>query len=501
MPEYLFITGRLAAPALTAVLAAMRPDFDYEIAALDANVAALMDTRFIASRLTDARGCARVMLPGLCRGDLGVLEDALGTPVVRGPADLKDLPAHFGGRRDLSGYGPYRTKILAEIHDAHELSLDAVLTRARYYRDCGADYIDLGGPAAGGMPGVEDMVAALKAQGYGVSVDSFDPETIIRADRAGADLILSVNASNIEAARGLRAAVVVIPDFGEGLESLERNAQTLRRFGTSHILDPILDPVGFGLSDALWRYRELRRRRPDDPMLMGLGNVTELTEADSVGITALLAGVMAELSVDYALTTEVASWARGAVRELDLARRLMRYAVEERILPKGVDDRLLTVKERAHPSYSTRELRELQAGIDDANFRIFVGEDGVTAFNQDLFVQGTRPEDIFPRLGVDDPSHAFYLGRELERAFQALTLGKRYIQEQPLDFGYISRDRAREAQSPLPSRENKPARAANRNAKRNAKDASQPGRSDLPEPPEQPEPSEPHGPMRCAKRG
>lgn len=441
MPDYLFVTGKLAAPALAATLKAMSPAFTYEIAVLNTSVAALVDTAWINRHLPVADNFRAVMIPGLCRGDLRAMEDRLGVPLIRGPADLKDLPVHFGGRRDRTGYGAFRVKILAEITEAHTMCLEAILARARYYRSCGADFIDLGGPPSGGIPEVETIIAGLKTEGFGVSLDSFDPETILRADRAGVDMVLSVNSQNLEVAQGLRAKVVVIPDFGEGLESLDRNAARLAQWGVAHILDPILDPIGFGLSESLWRFCEVRKRHPEAEMLMGLGNVTELTEADSTGITALLGGVLAELRIDFALTTEVASWTRGAVRELDLARKLMHYATEGHILPKDIDDALLTVKDPPHAVYSEEELRELKGQLRDRNFRIFVGNGLITVLNRDLFIQGTDPKQIFPKLKAADPGHAFYLGRELERAFLALRLGKKYVQEAPLRFGYLSPDR------------------------------------------------------------
>ncbi len=40
------------------------------------------------------------------------------------------------------------------------------------------------------------------------------------------------------------------------------------------------------------RYAELRRRYPNIPILMGIGNVTELTDADTTGINALLMGMI-----------------------------------------------------------------------------------------------------------------------------------------------------------------------------------------------------------------
>ena len=43
---------------------------------------------------------------------------------------------------------------------------------------------------------------------------------------------------------------------------------------------------------------------------------------------------------------------------------------------------------------------------------------------------------LFPRLNVEhDGGHAFYLGAELMKAELAFKLGKRYQQDEPLEFG------------------------------------------------------------------
>src|SRR5437868_14116906 len=96
---------------------------------------------------------------------------------------------------------------------------------------------------------------------------------------------------------------------------------------------------------SLERYAEVRRRYPAAPMLMGIGNLTELTAADSTGVNALLIAICQELGIRAVLTTEVIPWARGAVREIDIARRLMYHAVTRKVVPKRVDDRLVTVKD------------------------------------------------------------------------------------------------------------------------------------------------------------
>ena len=174
---------------------------------------------------------------------------------------------------------------------------------------------------------------------------------------------------------------------------------------------------------------------------MGIGNLTELTAADSTGVNALLVAACQELGVRAVLTTEVIPWARGAVREIDVARRLMHYAVTRRTIPKGVDDRLVTVKDPAVLTFTENELRALQAQITDPNFRIFADRDGITILNNERFVRSTDPArlvDLFAQLDVTDPMHAFYLGRELARASLAVTLGKTYRQEGALAWGYLT---------------------------------------------------------------
>ena len=116
------------------------------------------------------------------------------------------------------------------------------------------------------------------------------------------------------------------------------------------------------------------------------------------------------------LTTEVIPWARGSVREIDVARRLMHYAVTGRTIPKNVDDRLVTVKDPSVLTYTEAELRALQAAITDPNYRIFADRDGITVFNAERFVRGTNIQEIFAQLDVQEPTHAFYLGKELARA-------------------------------------------------------------------------------------
>ena len=437
----LFVTGKLAEPALRRTLADMAPPFAADVAVLKITVAALMTTPWIARFLEVPPETDLVLIPGLCEGDPAVIEHAVRVRTEKGPKDLRQIPRHFGQAAAAPDYGGYAIEILAEINNAPKLSRDAIRRAAAAYRTSGADVIDLGCTPGVPFPALADVVRELRADGFRVSVDSFDPEEIRTAVRAGAELVLSVNASNLGVARDVAAAggrVVVIPDFDAGLDTLDRNIEQLGAWGVPFLVDPIIEPIGFGFMDSLERYADVHRRHPGAGQMMGVGNITELTAADTTGVNALLLAIAEEVGVRAVLTTEVIPWARGAVREIDVARRLMHYAVEQKRVPKGIDDRLVTVKDPEVLAYSEAELRELHAAVTDPNFRIFADGEAITVFNNELFVRGTDIQEIFGRLGVDEATHAFYLGRELMKAKLALTLGKTYRQEGALAWGYLT---------------------------------------------------------------
>lgn len=436
-----FVTGRLAEPALRRVLADFAPSFAYDVAVLRITVAALMTTAWISRNLDVADGTDLVLIPGLCEGDPQLVEERLGVRVEKGPKDLREIPQHFGRAALTREYGAWDIEIAAEINNAPRLSREALRRAADYFRTSGADIIDIGCTPGLAFAALGEVVRELTAVGMRVSVDTFDPDEIRTAVAAGAELVLSVNGSNIDVAHGLAgtgARVVVVPDLGGTLDTLEPSIEKLTRWNIRYVIDPILEPIGFGFTASLERYADVRRRYPDAEMLMGIGNLTELTAADSTGINALLIAVCQELGIRTVLTTEVIPWAHGAVREVDVARRLMHYAVTERVIPKGVDDRLVTVKDPAVLAFTEDELRALQAEITDPNFRIFADHDTITILNNERFVRGTNIQEMFAELEVDEATHAFYLGKELARASLAVTLGKTYRQGGALSWGYLT---------------------------------------------------------------
>lgn len=433
----LFLTGKLAENSLRKVLAGIQPaDFEYQVAQLGISVAALMTPEFIARRLPDARGADRIVIPGLCRGDLVPLVEKYGVPVERGPEDLKDLPQYFGHGGKVPDLSRYATRIFAEIVDATELTVEQIVARAARYRAQGANVIDLGCLPSTPFPHLEDAIQALHAQGMQISVDSLNSDDLLRAGRAGADYLLSLTEKTLWIADEVASTPVLIPAKVGSLPSLYRAIDGMQKKGRAFLADPILDPIPFGLAESIVRYHRLRKRYPAIAIMMGIGNLTELTDADTAGINAMLFGIIAELRINAVLTTAVSPHASNAVAEADVARRVMFAAEEERRLPRDYSNGLLGLHDRRPFPYTPEEIEEFAAQVKDPNFRIQVSENGVHIYNRDGLHCDIDPFRLYPLLDVDDDaSHAFYLGVELARAQIAWQLKKRYAQDEELHWG------------------------------------------------------------------
>ena len=109
-----------------------------------------------------------------------------------------------------------------------------------------------------------------------VEIAKFVDGMIAKSAESGmGDLNLSRLDARSDSDSDLRTAAMAMPFLAERRVPL--------------LIDPILEPIGFGFAESLGRYLDVRRRFPDAEMMMGIGNLTELTDVDSAGINVLLA--------------------------------------------------------------------------------------------------------------------------------------------------------------------------------------------------------------------
>lgn len=447
-PHYHFITGRLAESSLRDVVTqlAKKEGFAWSIEVLPITVAALMTPRWVARKMQGHANATEIVLPGFCDGDLVPVQNVAAVPVTLGPYDLHMLPEFFGRQSETrEGYGDYSIEVLAEINHAPQHEMAKILSMAKHLAADGADLIDVG--CDPGMPwsGVGDCVKRLRDAGHRVSVDSFHRTDVDRAVRAGAELVLSVNSSNVAAAADWGCEVVVVPDHCPDLQGLDKSVEQLTKGRIPFRIDPIIEPIGFGFADSLGRFLEVRRRYPDTEMLMGIGNLTELTDCDSAAVNTILLGFCQELRIHSVLTTQVINWARSSVKECDLARRLMHYAVQKRRLPKHLEPNLVLLRDEKVFYPLASELEQLSRQLKDHNYRLFADLDHLHVVSSGLHIRDADPFVLFDKLLQSGPknvdaSHAFYLGYELAKAQTARTLGKQYQQDQALDWGFLTRN-------------------------------------------------------------
>jgi dihydropteroate synthase-like protein len=453
-----FVTGRLAEHALRKEVAALsaKIGFDATIDVLPITVAALMTPAWIGRHIQMTPAATKVIIPGYCAGDLAPIEEVAKVPVQRGPRDLRQIGELFGRQDERkAGYGGYDIEILAEINHAPRLTREQIRSEANKLRADGADLIDVGCEPGGAWQGVADCVKMLRDDGHRVSIDSLDPDEIAPAVKAGAELVLSVNGTNRDAAPDWGCEVVVIPDDFPTLGGLEETVEKLALAKVPLRIDPVLEPIGFGFAASLARYLEVRRRFPDAEMLMGIGNITELTDVDSAGVNVLLLAICQELGIRSVLTTQVINWARSSVKECDLARRLVFHALRQQVPPKHLEPNLVLLRDARVLEFGQEELDRLAGQIKDNSYRVFAENGQVHLVGRQLHLRDADPFVVFERLlhpgfggATDthqppqslDAAHAFYLGYEMAKAATALTLGKQYRQDEALDWGFLTRE-------------------------------------------------------------
>ncbi len=429
-----------------------------------------------------------VLVPGLARGDWKGLEKEKGVKIRLGPIHAYDLKAILENidKIDLSheipacrllnlvkaeenmrlvdevdeSYafkignvrvgGNSRMKIVAEIIDAPQMKKDKLVEKIEYYIESGADIIDLGIPLECDADEVRRAVKiAVNSCNVPVSIDTFNRHAIAAGVKAGADMIMSISSSNLDALDviGDAAVVVVERDVPKLIKLLEK----VKTKTDKVIADPVLDPP-LQVASSIERYMQFRRMDPETPLLIGVGNVTELSDADSIGINALLAFISEEIGANLLFTTEASAKTRGSIRELRVASYMAKAAKLRNSPPKDLGLNLLVIKEKIRyescgvPNGAVEATASKEFHRDPkGDFRIWVEGDKIVCSHEKLVVVGNDAKSIIDTVLANDLvsrlDHAAYLGRELKKAEIAAMLGKNYTQDKDLNFGIYSENK------------------------------------------------------------
>lgn len=416
------------------------------------------------------------LVSGMCTASFAGVERKTGVPVYRGPRHAADLPLVLpvldqirlsktvpadeflaGARREeacrrvvareeaaspdltIRGVkigGGARMKVLAEIMDAHRCD-DLEAEVRRFFAD-GADIVDLGFGFDATPEDVKRCFLSLEGIEGPLAVDTQDP-SLIAAALFRADLVLSLHEGNIpavgRAVADAGAAAVVVPHE----RSLSENLLAAEEAGIRCLIaDPLLQPVGSGLTASLRGFSGISY-----PLFFGAGNVTELLDADSPGVNALLAGMAYEVGAAIIFTSEHSDKTRGSVAEMRRATDMMAL-MADRPYPKDLGIDLFILKEkrrRREPPLAYESITEAQPMPDGITYdplgcvRIGIEGDSIVAVHRGRAVRGKCWEDLFYTLlengSLSRLDHAAYLGKELFKAELAIRLKRSFEQDGP----------------------------------------------------------------------
>lgn len=454
----------------------------------------------------------RIIVPGTAKGDFSTVTKELGIPCFKGPkcflnlkevlllnskasaslsekipADeildfsikkkvelelkniykktLKKFSVKIGSGKNAVFLGSGISHVVAEINDAPNLGNKKIEKIANYYKNSGAEIIDIGMVAnEDNSKKIPELVEVIRSNvDVPISIDTLNEKEILKAINSGIDLIISLDFSNFEIAQDIDIPFVIIPRDEKGIvpkkadERINLIKILIKKLEKTErkkmIVDLILSPINFGFSESLNAYIKFKKLYPKIPMLMGFGNVTELMDVDSVGVNGLLAGIASELNIDLLLTTEGSFKTKGCVKELSTAVKMMHLSKIKKQVPKdlrGID--LLVLKEKRKidaKKINEKNVKTIIAknketiNLEDIEFKIFIdnekGKINVIYHHEKkpkLRFIGKNAEKIYKeilsRKLIKSLEHSAYLGKELEKAEIALKLGRNYIQDEPL---------------------------------------------------------------------
>jgi len=507
------VTGKLASGMLRELVSKLDiPRVEVRVIELPIPVAAMMTSEYLARELPrhseELRDVDLVIVPGFTTGDLSGVSRLIGKPVVKGVRYLYDIPlminallsgvelspvapadeviqlhraerdretlsalreeatrqCYFALGREYKVYiSPLYPVVAYEIYLDQDTSLEDALARAEKASMDGADIIVLGFPYHRTSISIGRLIEAFRERtSKPIGVDIPVLEGLIEAAEKGADLLMSLTLSKIHSISNASVlkdtAIVLIPE--QGPQSIDPLGNLLEAYKAAVdrgiqkvIIDPILNPPLHGLADSIGRYIAARKTFSNTPLLMGVGNVTELIDADSPGVNAVLASIGVEIGVEVYLTTEASVKTRGSVREVRRALDMCVLSKRESRPPKDLSINLLILKDKRRrgvkPRYEGPVINaseRVKSRIDPRGiFKIYVDHDSgsiivehyrLGELKSDYVIAGRDPYAIMSEITrrglVSVPEHYFYLGYELSKAYIALKTGKEYVQEEEL---------------------------------------------------------------------
>jgi dihydropteroate synthase-like protein len=519
--KVLAITGKMAENIVKKYVKEIGHEIDVKV--LPISVAAFITPEFTIDHLSSMRNKEydMILLPGSVQGDVSIIEKKIGIPTFKGPTHAADIAICFEEGVELSKtlsatevvksavnkkafeeidsikknweeiyrtYGGliigssksslvighhFPMPIIAEIVNAPIRSMEEIVKLARYYESEGAGIIDVGMIATKSFSEkIPNIIETIRSSvNLPISIDTLNEDEIIAAAASDIDLILSIDAGNMEklVETCCDIPVVVLPsnirkgrlprEAGARVKSLNFNIKNARKLGyTKIIADPVLEPVFQpGLINSLKAYKLFRMNDQITPTLFGLGNVSELMDVDSVGLNGLLTAIAYEVDANLLFTPEYSNKTKKSVHELYIASQMMFLAKNNEKVPKDLGIDLLVLKEKRWIEQPNEEIDantiSIQRAFRDSKFesdskgwfKLQVNRDAKKIealyhhYEDDRLkavVSGREATEIYQTIirekMIGNLDHAAYLGRELAKAEIALKLDRSYIQDEEL---------------------------------------------------------------------
>ncbi|MGC9149210.1 MAG: dihydropteroate synthase-like protein [Sulfolobales archaeon] len=413
-------------------------------------------------------------------GDLPRVLDAVSKGIelsTREPADkfIEELDTDFSREIVFSNYPEaFRLRDLAipprspplliasEIVVSGDLGKD-LLRLKRFSRY--SDIVVIGTNVDSDKPDyIKSLVRELNKEFQKVlAIDSLNIREIKSAVEEGVSLIMNLSRTFekwLDDLGSLKKELgyVIVPDYvGEGTAE-ERARYCIQEYEYFRsrgldkiILDPVAPPPLFGSLEAIYAISILKRETSQVPVLLGAANIYELIDADPAGSIALLTAFGIESGASIILVTEESWKTRRSVEYVKRSVDMVHRAFIKKSPPIEVGIDLFVAKSKKGSDYIEIAYGEdllvqkyippkrinrdkffvIQVDYDNELIEVYIfAEDKEKALYR---VRGRDPRSLGRKAielaGIDDPEHAFYLGIELARAFEALRTGRAYIQD------------------------------------------------------------------------